>query len=503
MTDTALEAAPEETVPETLGRFRLAELMARRFDLPVTADDVDELLARGHLGEAGRFRKWPVYSTASALALDAGLLERIVTERTAWLEASLPLDDAAKRISWHWHDLKRMGDEGRVTRRGDRYLLADVDRLATEADGEQHITGKAAAEVLEIRHPVDWKYVEDAGWIEPAETYEQYVRGSRTRTLTVALYRLADVRALRDLPGVDWEAVRGLHKGAPSPLREYAHRAPSRAAVVRSWAQDLADRHGVTVWAWCSPYTGDWEVDWERLDGAPTKEQVARELSADPAVGAYASEITLCPAWGRITRRARALLEPDTAVILDTETTDLYGRTVEVAVIDAATGRKLLDTVVNPEAPISRGAFWVHGISDDDVAGAHTFDRILPRLRKVTKDRVICAYNEEFDRSVVVGDAKRVGKKPMHLADRKNWWCLMDSYATWLGASRWLRLGGGHRALGDCQAAREVLLTMAKGRGTALTPRPAAPGDPVPGPPAGTALSAPIPEQASGNPTPV
>ncbi|MFI5749088.1 hypothetical protein ACIBBE_24850 [Streptomyces sp. NPDC051644] len=80
----------------------------------------------------------------------------------------------------------------------------------------------------------------------------------------------------------------------------------------------LADRHGVTVWAWASPYTGGWEIDWERSDGAPTKEQVARELTDDPAAGAYASEITLCPAWGRITRRARALLQPDAAVILDT-----------------------------------------------------------------------------------------------------------------------------------------------------------------------------------------
>ncbi|MET9850762.1 hypothetical protein [Streptomyces ossamyceticus] len=228
MTDTALETTPEETVPETLGRYRLAELMAQRFDLPVTADDVDELLARGELAEACRYKKWPVYSTAAALALEAGLIERTVTERTAWLEASLPLDEAAKRIGWHWHDLKRMGDEGRVTRRGDRYLLADVDRLAAEADGEQHITGKAAAEVLEIRHPVDWKYVEDAGWIEPAETYEQYVRGSRTRTLTVALYRLADVQALRDLPGVDWERL----DGAP-PKEQVARELSRRAAPSR------------------------------------------------------------------------------------------------------------------------------------------------------------------------------------------------------------------------------------------------------------------------------
>ncbi|MFH8492174.1 hypothetical protein [Streptomyces longisporoflavus] len=65
----------------------------------------------------------------------------------------------------------------------------------------------------------------------------------------------------------------------------------------------------------------------------------------------------------------------------------------------------------------------------------------------------------------------------------------MDSYASWLGSHRWLPLGGGHRALGDTVAARAVLLEMSQGRGTAFSPQQPGPGDPVPGPPAGTALA--------------
>ncbi|AOR36753.1 hypothetical protein BFF78_42000 [Streptomyces fodineus] len=57
------------------------------------------------------------------------------------------------------------------------------------------------------------------------------------------------------MPGVDWEAVRGLPKGAVSPLREYAALALTRATVVKGFAQALADRHGTTVWAWNSPYS--------------------------------------------------------------------------------------------------------------------------------------------------------------------------------------------------------------------------------------------------------
>ncbi|MEH6376231.1 hypothetical protein V7793_18165 [Streptomyces sp. KLMMK] len=82
----------------------------------------------------------------------------------------------------------------------------------------------------------------------------------RYRTVAVALFKLAEVRALRELPGVDWEAVRGLPKGAPSPLRDYAKLAPTRADAVKGFCQGLADRHEMTVWAWHSAYSGSWEV---------------------------------------------------------------------------------------------------------------------------------------------------------------------------------------------------------------------------------------------------
>lgn len=490
MTDTALQTAPQETLPEALGARRIADLMADRMGEPVIADDVDELVAQQHLTAVDSYKGWPMYATADALALDVDLVRRVVAERVEWQRVSVHKDEAADRIGWHWRDVQRMAAEGRITvGKLGRYLIADLDRLAAEAEGEQHITAQAAAELLEIR-PADWKYVEAAGWVQPAETYEKSAGGSRYRTVTVALFKLAEVRALRELPGVDWEAVRGLPKGTPSPLREYARLAPARATVVKGFAQDLADRHGIAVWAWNSPYTGGWELDWERRDGVPTKEQVKSELVADPQAGSYASEITLCPQWGRLTRKARQLLQPDVAVILDTETTSLDGQTIEIAVIDAATGKKLMDTLVKPTEKISQGAHWVHGLSDEDVAGARPWERVLPRLRKVTKGRVICAYNSSFDRNIILGDTRRAGKKPLHLEPPDNWFCLMDSYASWLGSNRWLPLGGGHRALGDTVAAREVLLEMSRGRGTAFSPRPAAPGDPVPGPPTGTALAA-------------
>ena len=48
--------------------------------------------------------------------------------------------------------------------------------------------------------------------------------------------------------------------------------------------------------------------------------------------------------------------EPGAAVILDTETTDLDGYVVEIAVVDAATGDVLLDTFGQPGCPVEPGA---------------------------------------------------------------------------------------------------------------------------------------------------
>lgn len=98
----------------------------------------------------------------------------------------------------------------------------------------------------------------------------------------------------------------------------------------------------------------------------------------------------------------------------------------------------------------------------------------------------MCAYNAEFDRSVILGDVARARRKPLHLEPWSSWHCLMEMYAAWLGSNRWLRLGGGHRAAGDCEAARRVLIEMSTGMGSTFVPRPPGPGDPVTGPPPGT-----------------
>ncbi|WP_030409703.1 hypothetical protein [Streptomyces albus] len=121
MTKTSEQTAPgteaqPEALPEALGAYRIAEALAEHTGAEVTAADVHELAERGLLaGPVDYYKKWPLYSTAAALALDVVTVRQVVEERRAWLAASVTRDEAAARTGWHWRDLARMAAEGRIT----------------------------------------------------------------------------------------------------------------------------------------------------------------------------------------------------------------------------------------------------------------------------------------------------------------------------------------------------------------------------------------------------
>lgn len=209
-------------------------------------------------------------------------------------------------------------------------------------------------------------------------------------------------------------------------------------------------------------------LGWRDIEHCPVCEQGARE--ADRAEAAATAS-----GW---------LADPR-AVVLDTETTDLDGFLVEIAVIDMA-GVVLLDTLVNPQAPISAGARAVHGITDEMVAGAPTFADIGKQLETLLQGRTVVTYNAAFDRDILWHEAYRllsarpvVAESPERRSQRLDkqsrawvkqmrWECAMEVYAAFCGDwseyhgnYRWQPLGGGHRALGDAQACLEVIRHMA------------------------------------------
>jgi DNA polymerase III epsilon subunit-like protein len=447
-----------------VGGHKAADRLAGRTGLAVDKRDVEALADAGLLRIHGWYKEWPLYSCRDLDAVDAGQLAPIAAERQAWMAASVHASQAPGYLGWRREELDRVREQrGLRPGRYGRYASADLDALAGDEELARQLhadrllmTHQGAAH-LEIRE-TDFRYLIAADLAVP-HTHTT-VDITRYRTVSVPLYRTGDLDALREHPGIDWETVRAVRPGEPSPLRELARRPVDRAAVIRRWVAELGDQHGIEVWAWWHPGAGRWEIDFERADGAPSVGDVRKAIAAHPYLGRHRHDIAVATEAGAAIRWARAMREPGTAVILDTETTDLDGYVAEIAVVNAATGETLLDTLVNPGCPIEDGARWVHGISDADVAGAPPWAEVLPRLLAVTADRTILAYNAAFDAGIIAGHTARDGLDPGHLDDDGRWACLMGRRSDWQLRWRRLPLGGGHRALGDCQTAYELLCAM-------------------------------------------
>ncbi|WP_158886146.1 3'-5' exonuclease [Amycolatopsis anabasis] len=187
---------------------------------------------------------------------------------------------------------------------------------------------------------------------------------------------------------------------------------------------------------------------------------------------------------------ADVLADPGIAV-LDCETTGLVGSyAVEITALDAD-GAVLLDTLVNPQIPIPADATAVHGLTDADVAAAPTFSQILPQLEHALAGRRLVIYHAAFDTGVLSRELDRHHRAlhpsetapscgsewhlHCHHVRTATWWqrvrqidCAMQQYAAFNG--EWnpdkgrfarVRLDGGHRARGDCEAVLARLATMA------------------------------------------
>ena len=161
--------------------------------------------------------------------------------------------------------------------------------------------------------------------------------------------------------------------------------------------------------------------------------------------------------------------DPDTWVILDTETTGL-GRDAEViqiGVIDG-TGNVLMDNIlVKPTIPIAPDATAIHHITNEMVQDAPSFADVMPQLREVVEGKLLVIYNAQYDMRLLVqsGKAHRVTLS----LGIEGFTCVMLQYAEWYGdwndyhkSFRWQKLqGGDHSALGDCRATLEVIKKMA------------------------------------------
>jgi len=180
------------------------------------------------------------------------------------------------------------------------------------------------------------------------------------------------------------------------------------------------------------------------------------------------------------------LLEPlylYNAVILDTETTGIrhFDEICEIAVIDAITTEPLLDTLIKPIRNIPKEVIKIHGITNDKVKNAPSYNDIHYQLIKIFNEKNVIIYNVDFDIRMILQTAKLYDL----LSDEVNQLlmpnptisCAMKWYAKFYGQwnsmradYKWQKLVNAakqqnldisnikaHRALADCQITQQLI----------------------------------------------
>lgn len=174
-------------------------------------------------------------------------------------------------------------------------------------------------------------------------------------------------------------------------------------------------------------------------------------------------------------RLAQAILLAN-PVFLDTETT---GKTktdhaIDIAVVDAA-GTILVDSLIQTDREIDPDAIETHHITPEMLVDAPTFPNLWKVLEPILTHRPVVIYNSAFDVAVLETTASASGLNLPKMQTH----CLMWMYATFYGellpgssqyrnkklseaCDELLVVPGHHRALADAEAARRVLVAMAR-----------------------------------------
>ncbi len=164
-------------------------------------------------------------------------------------------------------------------------------------------------------------------------------------------------------------------------------------------------------------------------------------------------------------------LEEVEFVIFDTETTGLdftrSDRIVEIAGIRFKGKEKIatFHALVNPQKPISAGAFQVNQISPEMLEGAPKMDTVLPGFLEFIQGSCLCSYNAPFDLGFLNQEIKLSENRPLPkdmaiidiLLMAKRLLPSLNRYALWFVADKLgVKIEQKHRALSDVELTWEV-----------------------------------------------
>jgi DNA polymerase-3 subunit epsilon len=165
---------------------------------------------------------------------------------------------------------------------------------------------------------------------------------------------------------------------------------------------------------------------------------------------------------------------PREFIALDLETTGLWAaadRIVEIAAVRFRESGEVLDafqSLVNPERPVSPGAYAVHGISDLELSGAPRACDVLPELLAFLGDpesASLVAHNASFDAGFLGAELNRADLSvPAHamidtLALARQRLPMLENHRLETVARHFgLDPVGAHRAMADTLLVKEIWL---------------------------------------------
>jgi DNA polymerase III epsilon subunit-like protein len=171
---------------------------------------------------------------------------------------------------------------------------------------------------------------------------------------------------------------------------------------------------------------------------------------------------------------AQRIVADPSVVFLDLETTGKAkdSHIVDVGIVDLS-GAVLMDQLVRPDVSIPDEAAAVHGITNELVIDAPDWVLLASDVRALIDERTVCIFNADYDTAVLTNNLARAGITYAVPGE-----CAMLAFAQFMGVPgfkgqwKWHRLDvaaahfgikpGGHRALADAEATRQVVLAMAR-----------------------------------------
>lgn len=170
-------------------------------------------------------------------------------------------------------------------------------------------------------------------------------------------------------------------------------------------------------------------------------------------------------------------------VLYDLETTGIsskYDKVIEISAVKVRGGRIVdeFSELVNPGRPIPAAASSVNNIFDEMVAGALSFEKVLPRFLDFIGDDVLAGHNiHSFDMKFLYRDCEKYFNRTLTNDYVDTLMLAKMAFPEWkhrrlgdLAEHYGIPTEGAHRALADCRMNQQVFELLAKELQRSRTP---------------------------------